>query len=443
MPYKGCRIKGKYGTYVLKSQIGHGGNGVVYEIEIVDKKEYFPYDDRKFVIKILAFSKRNSFVYEKRRRRFEREIRTVQQLTDSNLNIVPIIDSYLDEEKTLFEWYVMPKAQEYKFKEKDCLTNLKQLRDLGNTLQILHEKGIFHRDIKPSNILFYKNKCCLTDFGLVWNSMDYDHITAENEAVGPIVIRPPEMEHSIDNLNENIDMQKVDSYLFAKTVWIMLTGYFGGFRGQYQRGDRAIYLDRNKIPVGETIEPLHKMMEEATKYLNKDRIIIKECVQYINQQIAIAECQIPNIDISALKQNEIISEIRAQIPTDIVVHNEINKIHQSLCKMEKNFYAFINDFGEEILLGEFYLVQLIQNNLFCITIRNKFPHGNQKMRRKIYISIEEIRIGEDATCQILTQKYDIIQENIATTCSIKELQNCHDLETGLNGQFQIVLKSNM
>ena len=38
-------------------------------------------------------------------------------------------------------------------------------------------------------MLFYNNKCCLTDFGLVWNVDEADHITGVNEAIGPVGIR--------------------------------------------------------------------------------------------------------------------------------------------------------------------------------------------------------------------------------------------------------------
>ena len=104
-----------------------------------------------------------------------------------------------------------------------------------------------------------------------------------------ITTRPPEMEFNIEKVEGNIDFQKVDVYLFAKTVWILLTGNRNGFRGEYRRGDKALYLDNNLLKLGKTIEPLHKMMEEATVYENEKRITIDDCLEYIGQQIDIAE----------------------------------------------------------------------------------------------------------------------------------------------------------
>ena len=93
------------------------------------------------------------------------------------------------------------------------------------------DEPMIHRDIKPENILFYNNRLCLSDFGLVWTIQEDNHITGNLEAVGPARIRPPEMEYNIEKVKEDIDFQKVDAYLFVKTIWIILTGNRNGLEG--------------------------------------------------------------------------------------------------------------------------------------------------------------------------------------------------------------------
>ncbi len=121
-----------------------------------------------------------------------------------------------------------------------------------------------HRDIKHQNLLVYKNRVCLTDFGLVRNMEETEeHITDMHDDMVPAVIRPPEM-RSIENPDE-IDYRKSDVYLFCLIVWIVFTGVKGGFPEEYRHSEKGIYLDKKKLQV-ETAEPLHAMLESATRY---------------------------------------------------------------------------------------------------------------------------------------------------------------------------------
>ena len=65
-----------------------------------------------------------------------------------------------------------------------------------------------------------------------------------------------------------------------------LTGNRNGFRGEYNRADFRIYLNKNHLKLGRTVEPLHRMMELATVHCNQDRITIEECFDIINQALA-------------------------------------------------------------------------------------------------------------------------------------------------------------
>lgn len=259
MPKEGEIIHGKYGEYVLCNELGHGGNGFVFDIRIIENNYSVYQSTQRYVIKILILKKtRRTDEKEKRRIRFQREITAVRQVGNQKLDILPILDSYLDVANSRYEWYVMPKAKECKYLwHIESIIKLKYLRELGETLSKLHKMGVYHRDIKPENILFYNNRLCLSDFGLVWTIQEDNHITGNLEAVGPARIRPPEMEYNIEKVKEDIDFQKVDAYLFVKTIWIILTGNRNGFRGEYNRADFRIYLNKNHLKLGRTVEPLH------------------------------------------------------------------------------------------------------------------------------------------------------------------------------------------
>ena len=111
MPKEGEIIHGKYGEYVLCNELGHGGNGFVFDIRIIENNYSVYQSTQRYVIKILILKKtRRTDEKEKRRIRFQREITAVRQVGNQKLDILPILDSYLDVANSRYEWYVMPKA---------------------------------------------------------------------------------------------------------------------------------------------------------------------------------------------------------------------------------------------------------------------------------------------------------------------------------------------
>lgn len=203
------------GPWTLVKILGTGGNGEVWE---VSRDGY-----ENHAMKILK--KADSDTYQ----RFKAETHILS--THQHDGIIPIVDVYLpDDIKKSMPWYVMPKAITFKqyAEGKQPLELAKQFSFLGKTLDYLHSEKISHRDIKPANILFYNDKLCFADFGLV-KYPGKENITPEKRDVGAKFTMAPEMRreaYSADGL-------AADVFSLAKSLWIALTQQEKGFDGQY------------------------------------------------------------------------------------------------------------------------------------------------------------------------------------------------------------------
>ena len=209
--------------------LGGGGNGTVYHV--YDKKTA-----QEVAVKLL---KRMG---KEREHRFTAEIRVVEQLAGSIDGIIPILESAPEE-----YWYAMPVAKtilkhigETQAAAKDIVSGVIQIAE---TLSQLHARGISHRDIKPANILFYQNRYCLSDFGLVSLPDDPDHFTRSDKGLGAIFTIAPEMKRD----PKHADGKKADVFSLAKTLWMLLTGDDKGFDGVYNSFDKSHslrYIDK-------------------------------------------------------------------------------------------------------------------------------------------------------------------------------------------------------
>lgn len=435
-PLVGKLYDGNNCTYKLKKGLGHGGNGTVYSVEILGDDKKLPFSQNGYAIKVFSANKAK----EKRKSRFVTEIETVQKLQIRIKGIVPIYDSSSSESYGSDPWYLMPKAYVYKFSERSDLENLKQLLCVGMTISKLHALGYAHRDIKPDNILFFDGKTCLSDYGLVWDESATKHVTSTGETIGPYYIRPPEFEkmHEIDGSMEMY--RSSDVYLFAKTLWIFLAKKGYGFRGEYLRLNRTVALNRTELNLGQTVEPLHMLLEGATKNDYNERISIDDCISMINIQISIAENKCPAATLKQYMFDERLKTAKFTVNPDDLIYRDSSSI-LSVVEQFSGAADVLIDIGFRTkLLGRIDEISAYDKDLFKMIIRNDIG------RFSVFFSADRLVISNNGKCKCRVKRIpDIVISSVTRINDISELgflidrSFILDMNVELNIQCQSVL----
>ena len=245
---------------ILPDEKQEGGNGFVYFVR-KDGKEYAL---KQLKEKYIRSDK-------EKRERFTTEIQTVKRVSGNIPGILPIYESC-----PLEYWYVMPRAQPImnKIKQDSCDINkiTQFVLELADSLIQLHDKEIFHRDIKPSNIYFYKERACLSDFGLVDCSEQDERFTKSDKGLGAIFTIAPEMKRN----PKMADGGKADVFSLAKTFWMFLTGDERGFDGPYDRIDNTQTLSKHEQYKNIHLVELEELLRDATDNAPEHRPDMKE-----------------------------------------------------------------------------------------------------------------------------------------------------------------------
>jgi non-specific serine/threonine protein kinase len=404
----GLKIKGKYGTYIVKENIGKGGNGIVYVAELYDGGEELLYKGN-YAIKFLEVS--SKYVHEKKKRvqRFIKEIKTVRSFQDSIGGIIPIYDaSIFLEEKQENIWYLMPKAERYNIKNFSVKEKLVHMIQVGNCIKQLHERGFAHRDIKPKNLLVFENHLCLSDFGLVWNIEDaVGTITEVNDRLGPQNIRPPEMQ-MIEAVN-GVDYRKSDVYLFAKTIWMVLNDdYNKGFSGEYSRSHSAAYINKDDFKL-ETAEPLHCLMEQCAIDNYLDRIDVEKCINYLKEQVGVICGDIPLSALNKWKYIEQVKHDNLSIPSDERIYREPLSMLQIINNMVGTVGLVFTEADKEYSMLPLRKANLIEKNLFEFEVLNPYYYGRKRI---IELSLDYICLKKDLSYFIKSSGYTFNESNV-------------------------------
>ncbi len=152
-----------------------------------------------------------------------------------------------------------------------------------------------------------------------------------------------------------------------------------GFRGQYQRGDTQIYLNKERYENVVTLEPIHKLMEEATFDEMRKRISIEKCIEYLELQckIIIEPESILNGKIHQLQYEEYSKSVIANNEPDEVSYTDKSTILDMLKGI--------------IMLADFYIESVEENWREQIQITDIVVGKEDSYKLLLYIEGNKIK----------------------------------------------------
>ena len=147
----------RLGPYEILAPIGAGGMGEVYKAR--DTRL-----ERTVAIKVLPVHLSAS---PESRQRFEREAKTISQLSHPHICALHDVGREADTEYIVMEYLEGETLSERLAKAPLLLEHtLRFGQQIADALQKAHRQGIVHRDLKPANVMITKTGVKLLDFGL-------------------------------------------------------------------------------------------------------------------------------------------------------------------------------------------------------------------------------------------------------------------------------------
>ena len=239
----------RLGPYELGSALGAGGMGEVYKA--TDARLH-----RSVAIKILPSDLVDN---QSRRRRFEREARTISSLAHPHICTVYdvgeqdgspfLVMEYLDGETLtarLLRGALPPKEA------------IRIAAEIADALDHAHRQRVVHRDLKPGNVMLTRTGAKLLDFGLAHLAdadpmsvagsaipMRVETLTEEGTILGTVQYMAPEQ------LEARETDARTDIFAFGSVMYEMLTGR-PAFTGATKASVMAAILARDPPPLSTT-----------------------------------------------------------------------------------------------------------------------------------------------------------------------------------------------
>jgi len=215
---------GTFGKFRLRSEIGRGGMGLVYEAHDGDL-------DRRVALKVLLSSP-NAEPQEREleEERFVREARLSAKL--KHPHIVSVYEAGVIHGRRYIAMEFINGQPLSLWRKKGSITVRQQvaiLRDIALAVHHAHEEGIIHRDLKPGNVLIDgRNEPHVADFGLakfLGNDVSQS-FTVEGRVVGTPTYMSPEQVRGAKTID-----RRTDIYSMGVMLYEIITGRLP-FEGQ-------------------------------------------------------------------------------------------------------------------------------------------------------------------------------------------------------------------
>jgi non-specific serine/threonine protein kinase len=256
--------------YLIKSQLGEGGMGVVYEAEDTSL-------GRHVALKFLTPSMAED---ENLLQRFQREARAASALNHPNICTIHGIEQFESAHFIIMELLDGESlADRIRRGPLDIDTVLTLGVQIVDALESAHSKGIVHRDLKPANIFVTaRGQAKILDFGLA--KMDHrnkpnassmmptarlDDLTTAGATMGTVAYMSPEQARG------EITDARTDLFSFGTVLYQMATGVLP-FKGETSAVMFDSILNRDPSPVNEVNPSLPPELSRIiAQALEKDR----------------------------------------------------------------------------------------------------------------------------------------------------------------------------
>jgi serine/threonine-protein kinase len=195
----------RVGRYVIRSLLGEGGMGMVYEAA-TDGGE-------PVALKLIrpSFARDPGFL-----KRFEREARAAASVDHSH--VVNVIDVGVEGDRRFMAMELVRGGSLQDRLVRDQQLSLELTVKVGlqvaSALDVLHAAGVVHRDIKPGNIMLDDDDCArVTDFGLA-KQRDASVLTAMGQTIGSMDYMPPEQIRGVAELGGAADVYALGCVIY-------------------------------------------------------------------------------------------------------------------------------------------------------------------------------------------------------------------------------------
>lgn len=224
------------GKYTLEQELGRGGFGVTF-------KATHQYLGQPVVIKTINESLRLNPDFDRFQRQFQDEARRLALC--SHPNIVRVSDFFVEDGGSymVMDYVPGPTLQAVVFPGQPLseATAINFIRQVGEALRVVHQKGLLHRDIKPENIILRQGtqEVVLIDFGIAREftpDSTQSHTIIVSDGYAPIE----------QYLTKEKRTPASDVYGLAATLYALLTA---------QVPTPAILRDRQPMPAPRDLQP--------------------------------------------------------------------------------------------------------------------------------------------------------------------------------------------
>jgi len=261
--------------YQIKSQLGEGGMGVVYEAEDTNLGRHVAL---KFLTPAMAGD--DSLL-----QRFQREARAASSLNHPNICTIHGIEQFESEHFIIME---LLEGESLSDRIRRGPIDIDTVLTLGvqivDALESAHSKGIVHRDLKPANVFVTsRGQAKILDFGLAKiDKMDRLAMATKMDSELPTAVRQKDLTEAGSTLGTvsymspeqargQVTDARTDLFSFGTLLYQMATGVLP-FQGETSAVVFESILNRDPVPVTQINQALPQELNRIiAQALEKDR----------------------------------------------------------------------------------------------------------------------------------------------------------------------------